>query len=194
MAHFLPQDVRMRLTAAFSHGSSTKLDIPGYHKSAVLVPLIFDSDVVQLLLTKRTDLVETHKGQIAFPGGMVDEGDLDIVHTALRETEEELGISAAGIETVGILDDMFTPSGFIISPVVGVLRGQPSLRINRMEVAETFQVPFGFFAESGSGRFEMREVLGRKREVWFYEYGTHVIWGATAMIIRELLKKIGLLN
>ena len=194
MEYFTPLEIRTRLAAAFAGVSRNELSAPGFHKSAVLVPLMLLQETSDLLLTKRTDTVETHKGQIAFPGGMVDNDDRDIVHTALRETEEELGIPAGKIETVGILDDLSTPSGYIISPVVGILDRLPILHLNPREVDVAFPVPLRFFADAGNGRCEMREVLGEKRELWFYEYGTHMIWGATAMIIRALLKRIGMLQ
>jgi len=194
MDHFAPLEIRARLASAFAGGSRNELSAPGFHKSAVLVPLVLLEETSELLLTKRTDAVETHKGQVAFPGGMVDNEDRDILHTALRETQEELGIPAGRIETVGILDDLSTPSGFIITPVVGVLDELPILHLNPREVDVAFLVPLRFFADAGTGRSEMREVLGEKRELWFYEYGTHMIWGATAMIIRALLKRIGMLQ
>jgi 8-oxo-dGTP pyrophosphatase MutT (NUDIX family) len=172
-------------------GERNVLAIDGFRRAGVLVPLILGAGGADLLFTKRTDHVESHKGQISFPGGMVEEGDADIVHTALREAEEELGIRAKHIEVKGILDDLAVPSGFIITPVVGILDALPLLTPNPLEVAEAFTVPFAFFCNPANGRSESREYRGGRREVWFYEHGEHTIWGATAMIVRSLLTSLG---
>ena len=156
------------------------------------MPVILNPEGSDLLFTRRTDRVETHKGQISFPGGMADEGDRDIVHTALREADEELGIGAPLVDIRGMLDDLAVPSGFIITPVVGVLKELPPLTPNSYEVAEAFTVPFEFFCNPANGRSEFREFRGGKREVWFYQHGEHNIWGATAMIVRSLILKMGL--
>ena len=175
-------------------GDRNVLAAEGFRRAGVLVPLILGEGGADLLFTRRTDHVETHKGQISFPGGMVDEVDADIVHTALREAEEELGIGADLIDVRGILDDHAVPSGFIITPVVGILDALPLLRPNPQEVAEAFTVPFGFFCNPANGRSELREYRGERREVWFYEHGEHIIWGATAMIVRSLLLTLGVLE
>ena len=175
-------------------GDRNVLVVEGFRRAGVLVPLILGAGGADLLFTRRTDHVETHKGQISFPGGTVDEGDADIVHTALREAEEELGIGANLIDIRGILDDHAVPSGFIITPVVGILDALPLLTPNPQEVAEAFTVPFGFFCIPTIGRSELREYRGGRREVWFYELGEHIIWGATAMIVRSLLLTLGVLK
>jgi 8-oxo-dGTP pyrophosphatase MutT (NUDIX family) len=123
---------------------------------------------------------------------MTDRSDAGIVHTALREAKEELGIGAELVEVRGLLDDLAVPSGFIITPVVGILRGLPPLVPNPQEVAEAFTVPLVFFRDPASGRSELRDFQGGKREVWFYQHGEHNIWGATAMIVRSLMLKMGL--
>ena len=171
----------------------TRIEIPPeqYHdfvRAAVLIPLFPENNELSVLLTVRTHEVETHKGQISFPGGLRDATDRDAVHTALRETEEELGISPNGIEVLGMLDDLSTPTGFIITPFVGHLPNRPRLRLNASEVAETFSVPLSFFLEDKNARWEMRERNGFQMKVWFYQYGKYLIWGATAAIIRNLLK------
>ncbi|MBM2846921.1 MAG: hypothetical protein HW407_2233 [Bacteroidetes bacterium] len=181
------------LRSALQAKVSKMMHVDGFHRAGVLVPIVWTGSAHEFLLTKRTETVEAHKGQISFPGGMMDAGDQDIVHTALREASEELGIPEAAVHVLGTLDDFPTPSGFVITPVVGLIGALPALRLNRDEVAEAFQVPLAFFIKPGSGRTELREFRGAQHEVWFYEHKTHVIWGATAMIIRSLLKTLGLL-
>jgi len=158
----------------------------GFTPAAVLIPLVLRAGTVDLLLTRRTEDVETHKGQIAFPGGMVDGGDVNRQHTALRETEEELGIAPAHVEVLGMLENLLTPTGFIITPVVGIVGQLPVMKPNPREVAEVFTVPLPFFGNPENGRREWRSTPLGEREVWFYEYEGKVIWGATAAMIRNL--------
>ncbi len=162
-------------------------DGPPLIAAAVLLPVVCAGHEPSLLLTRRTDTVETHKGQIAFPGGMVDETDRDRVHTAVREAEEELGIPPGAVETIGMLDDLSTPTGFTITPVVGLLRTLPALRLSQAEVAEAFTVPLSFFADPANAERELRVFRGVTREVWTYRYEGRVIWGATGTIIHRFM-------
>ena len=159
----------------------------GLTEAAVLVPVVRDGETLSLILTRRTDSVETHKGQISFPGGIVDAGDRDMVHTALREAEEELGILPSAVETIGMLDDLSTPTGFCITPVVGLLQAMPPICPNPDEVAETFTVPLEFFADAANAHKEIRTFDGRSREVWTYVYDGRIIWGATGTIIHRMM-------
>ncbi|HUI65442.1 MAG TPA: CoA pyrophosphatase [Bacteroidota bacterium] len=170
------------------------VEMDGFHRAGVLVALIPTEDGADLLLTKRTDHVETHKGQIALPGGMADEADQNIVATALRETREELGIPAGRVQVKGLLDDLSVPPHFIVTPVVGLLASLPPLSVNSEEVAEVFTVPLAFFCDPANGSTQEREFRGQKRQVWFFQYGEHLIWGATALVVRSLLHRIGLLE
>lgn len=179
-------DIRSRLAGYARHAACPHGDGPGLIHAAVLVPLYPEENSLHILLTRRTDTVETHKGQIAFPGGIVDPGDRDRVHTALRETEEELGIDPGAIETIGILDDLATPTGFCITPVVGVLAARPAMRPNTEEVADVFTVPLSFFLEPSHAERSVRETPGGRREIWTYRYCGREIWGATAAIIRGM--------
>lgn len=167
-----------------------EIRIEGFRRAGVLVPLLVGSRGVDLLLTRRTDDVETHKGQISFPGGGVEDTDHTIIHTALREAEEEIGLEPSAVTPVGLLNDHVTPTGFVITPVVGVMNVPPLLQLNPCEVAEILQIPLSFFAETKRVRQEQRLFRGRTHDVWFYDTGTHVIWGATAAIIRVLLQRL----
>ena len=183
-------DVRQKLQQRLSNVQREKLSGGGFLQAAVLVPLIRTGKGVDLLFTKRTDSVETHKGQISFPGGVVDQEDRDPVHTALREAQEEIGLNAGEVETLGLLDDLATPTGFIITPVVGFLQQWPVLVVNEAEVAEVFSVPLEFFAGERHAERELRIVHGKAHQVWVYKRDDHVIWGATAVIIRSLLRRL----
>ena len=179
-----PQGIRQVLSGSVRR----TLPLPvGFQRAAVLVPIEFRSAGPELLFTRRTETVETHKGQVSFPGGAVDKEDAGPVQTALREMEEEVGIDAQWVDVLGLLDDMETPTGFVITPVVGELRSGASILPNASEVAEVFRVPLGFFDDPRNGRKEFRMVRGIAREVWHYEAGAHTIWGATAAIVRSLI-------
>lgn len=164
-------------------------EVAGYRRAAVLLLLCPSPDGPVVILTVRTEEVETHKGQISFPGGIVEAGDRDAVHTALREAEEEIGVRQEDLIVAGLLDDHVTPTGFVITPVVAVCRRSPGLRPEPREVAEILVVPLQFLADPGKVRTEERIVRGERHPVHFYDYGRHVIWGATAAIIREFLRR-----
>lgn len=183
----LTQITKDMVRSALNVAARKALSQEGFQRAGVLVPLVFTPGGVELLFTKRTEHVETHKGQISFPGGVTQEEDRDIVATAIREANEEVGIHKDDLEVVGLLSDLATPSGFVITPVVAFLRPAVALTLNWAEVAEVFHVPLLFFAEPGKARQEFRQVRGESREVWSYDTGSHTIWGATAVIVRSLL-------
>jgi 8-oxo-dGTP pyrophosphatase MutT (NUDIX family) len=158
-------------------------EFPLYKRAAILIALVPRNNELSLLLTVRTDEVETHKGQVSCPGGMRDKSDNDLAQTALRETEEELGIPRENFEILGMSDDQATPTNFIITPVVGYLREYPKMRISRNEVAEVFDVPLSVFLEKRHASTGKREFQGKQYDVWYFNYGKHLIWGATAMIL-----------
>ncbi len=162
----------------------------GLRRAAVLVPVVMTDAGPHLLFTKRTESVETHKGQISFPGGTMDSTDASEVDTALREFEEELGVSGMTVDILGRLDDVSTPSGFLITPVVGMVSPPPSLRPNPEEVAEVFMIPLNLFFNPESWRVERRQRQGQYRDVWFFDAGKHTVWGATALMVRDLVRRL----
>jgi 8-oxo-dGTP pyrophosphatase MutT (NUDIX family) len=160
---------------------------PGLRRAAVLLPLVAASGGAALILTKRTDLVEHHKGQISFPGGALEEGErpLDAV---LRETYEEIGIPPADIIMLGRLDDEVMPvSGFLVTPFVGLVPHPYRLRVNPHEVQAVLQVPLRVLLNPQNVRTEQWEQTGRDAIVYFYTAGDQVIWGFTARIIARFL-------
>lgn len=157
-------------------------------RAAVLVPLYRADGETFLLLTRRTQMVEHHKGQIAFPGGAADEGE-DLLQTALRETYEEIGISPAQVEILGRLPDTeVTVSGFRVTPYVGVVPHPYPFRLNVEEIEDLVPVPLAVFRDPANLRVEQREVApGRRGTVYYYTYEGQTIWGATARIIKDLV-------
>ncbi|MBN1448329.1 MAG: CoA pyrophosphatase [Bacteroidetes bacterium] len=165
----------------------------GFRRAAVLLPLYAREGEWQLLLTRRTAHLPHHQGQIAFPGGSVDTGE-DCISAALREAQEEIALDPLQVDILGCHDDIWTPTGFIMSPVVGVLASLNGLHPNPVEVSRIFTVPLLFFAQEGNAESQTLVHDGVRRTVHFYRYAGETIWGATALIIRNFLLFMGLLT
>jgi 8-oxo-dGTP pyrophosphatase MutT (NUDIX family) len=134
-----------------------ELGAPGLRKAAVLVLLYPKARELHVLLTRRTEDVEHHKGQISFPGGSVDEEDADLIDTALRESEEEVGLPKLAPQILGMFDEYETPSGFAITPVIAYADALPPLNHNMEEVAEILEVPLSVFLDVHNERVEKRK-------------------------------------
>ena len=150
--------------------------------SAVLIPLFYSQGQYHVLFTERSDEVIFHKGQVCFPGGTQEPSDSSLLQTALRESEEEIGLETKNIEILGELDDMLTfVTDYVISPFVAFISLPQSLKTNGREVKGTFSVPLSFLMNEANF----------KQDSYAYEYEGHIIWGATARILRQF---IGLLK
>lgn len=158
--------------------------------SAVLIPLLEKNDRLSVLLTERAEDLTHHAGQISFPGGAMEPGDRDLVETALREAEEEIGIVRRTVEIIGYLAPLPTVSGYAVTPIVGLLPENPKLKLDRREVAATFEVPLDFLLDRGNQQHSVREVNGFDVPVITFEYDRWRIWGATAAMIAELQSKL----
>jgi 8-oxo-dGTP pyrophosphatase MutT (NUDIX family) len=165
----------------------------GYRHAAVLIPLVAADHDWEIVLTRRNRELPHHRGQIAFPGGSTDEGE-DCMQTALREAAEEIGLDPGIVHVLGCHDDIWTPSGFVISPVVGVLGSTDGLRPNPAEVSRLFTVPLSFFADESNAHRQTMRHDGIDREVFFYQWDGETIWGATALMLRNLLGLLGMID
>jgi len=159
--------------------------------AAVLVPVVVRPDALAVLLTRRTDHLHHHPGQISFPGGRVEEADLSPVMTALRETEEEIGLDPDRIELLGELPEYFTGTGFRVTPVVGLVHPPFELKLDSFEVAEAFEVPLSHFLNPANHQRHSMEYQGRMRQYYAMPYGDYFIWGATAGILVSLYRFLG---
>jgi len=193
------EDISLKLHAAIvAAGPSTdgyaEIDLTDDTRlkcAAVLVPLIWDANEWHLLFTRRTEKVESHKGQVSFPGGGCDEGETTPEETALREAEEELGINAAQVVVLGRLTNMITISSFRVTPVVGVLKWPTVLRVGQDEVDRVFTIPLNWLADSRN-RWEFT-MPGRKRFlIAYHPYDGELLWGATARMTVDFLKVLDL--
>ncbi len=156
--------------------------------AAVLVPLVERADGLQVLLTRRTDHLHDHPGQISFPGGRVEPEDSDAVATALREAEEEVGLRPEQVELAGYLPPHAVVTGFAITPVVGIVTADIELELDRFEVAEAFEVPLAFFLEPANWRRHERIVRGQRLQLAEFHFEQRRIWGATAQILESFIK------
>ena len=161
----------------------------GLRDAAVLIPLI-EREQWYVLLTKRTDHLHHHPGQVSFPGGRADKIDESPLHTALRETEEEVGISADLIDIAGIIEPYLTVTDFNVIPIVGFVKPTFSLNIDEFEVAEVFEVPLSILAEPSN--YQQKEIFweGKNRQFWELMYNDYQIWGATASMLYAFASRL----
>ena len=170
----LPNDLRERF--------------PTLRRAAVLVPIVDRPEGLTVLLTQRTAHLNNHAGQISFPGGSADELDSSAIETALRETEEEIGLARRHIEIVGVLPDHITASSYLVTPVIGLVTPPFQLVAESNEVAEIFEVPLAFLMNGANHQrmsFELPQGAGR-RSFYAMPYERFFIWGATAGMLRNL--------
>ncbi len=158
--------------------------------AAVLVPIVKYTDRLNLILTTRSAHLSSHPGQVAFPGGKVENDDATIIDTALRETEEEVGILRKNIEILGYLDSYQTATGFRILPIVGIIEEGYSYNIDRNEVEDLFEVPLNFLMSPENHKKESLFWRNKDRHFYSMPYEDRNIWGATAGIIRNLYERL----
>lgn len=162
----------------------------GLRDAAVLIPVVDHGDEASVILTKRAEKLRSHSGQIAFPGGRLDPTDPTPEDAALRETEEEIGLTADYIEIVGRMPDYVSGSGFRIVPVLSVVRPGFLLTLNQDEVDDAFEVPLGFLMNPANHNRESRVWQDKERFFYTMPFDDRYIWGVTAGIIRTLYERL----
>jgi 8-oxo-dGTP pyrophosphatase MutT (NUDIX family) len=160
----------------------------GLAPSGVTVPLFDRDGVTHVLFTLRTDKVKHHKGQISFPGGASESCDESIIETAIRETVEEVGIPRRHMHVLGPIDDTVTVSDFHVTPIVVRVDWPFPTDVCADEIASLIEVPIAALLAPGTPRIETWEQGDERVKMYFYDYGEHVIWGATARILRQFLE------
>lgn len=185
-------DVVRRVRECFRQGppgeSIVELGAPPAERhiaAAVLVPLVVREEV-SVLLTRRSEHLHHHPGQICFPGGRIEAGDASPTMAAIREAEEEVGLRPDRLEILGALPEYFSRTGFRVTPVVALVHPPFELQLDAFEVAESFEVPFGFLMDPANHRQTDTEYQGRPRRVYSMPYGERDIWGTTAAILVSL--------
>jgi 8-oxo-dGTP pyrophosphatase MutT (NUDIX family) len=174
--------VKQQILDILGHHEKKKITSQSLKASAVLIPIFCNQGQYHVLFTERSDEVNSHKGQVCFPGGTQEPSDSSLLQTALREINEEIGLEANSIEILGELDDTLTfVTHYVISPFVAFIPTPSALKTNGREVKGTFSVPLSFLMDEANF----------KQDSQSYEYEGHIIWGATARILRQF---ISLLN
>jgi 8-oxo-dGTP pyrophosphatase MutT (NUDIX family) len=179
------EEVRERLTRRVRVALEFR---EGFRRAGVLIPLFVREAGLWIVLTRRTESVEHHRGQISFPGGAEEPGDQTLWHTALRESDEELGIRPEDALALGRLSPLETVTNFYVEPFVAAIPQPYVFRPAEAEIAEVLEVPVAALLDPAV--LEMRRLPDREDPVLFYHYGEQVIWGATARIVAELLEAL----
>lgn len=166
------------------------MERPTARAAAVLVPVVDRPEGASVVLTVRAETLRKHAGQIAFPGGTIDPTDVSAEAAALREAEEEIGLTPDFVEVVGRLPSYSTGSGFRITPVLSVVRPGFHICPSPHEVADVFEVPLGFLMDSANHARATREFGGHTRHFYVIPFGERRIWGITAGILRTLYERL----
>ena len=166
------------------------MGITEFRDAAVLIGLVRRETALNVLLTVRAEDMRSHAGQVSFPGGRVDDGDLSVVHAALRELSEETGIERAGVRPFGVLPPLATVSGYQVVPVVAEITSDYQVTLNPREVAEVFEAPLEWLLDSSNLEYFEFGAGGQVRQIPQYlvhaDHAPHRIWGATAMMLQSL--------
>ncbi len=155
-------------------------------EAAVLIPIVVRPEGLTVLLTRRTEHLSNHPGQISFPGGRTEADDADAEQAALRETQEEIGLLPERIRLLGRLDDYITRTGFVVTPVVGLVTPPFELELDAFEVDEAFEVPLAFLVDPHSRQRHSHMLHGKERFFYAMPYVDYFIWGATAGMLVNL--------
>ncbi len=175
-----------RLRSVVGNRPALNIDAPQYRRACVLIALVRGNSNWSILFSRRSPNLAAHSGQIAFPGGAVEEGET-LEAAATREAEEEVGIPSAHVELIGRLDDVITNSGFLVAPFVGIIHERTDYVLQEAEVDEVFEVPVDALLRPSQP--EVRYVAFRTRQypAYFYRYEQYEIWGLTGRILKGFL-------
>jgi len=191
---FIRTKLREAIESAPSSDGYAEIDLTDETRlkcAAVLIPLLWQDNEWHLLFTRRTDKVESHKGQVSFPGGACDEGETTPEETALREANEEIGIDPQKVRVLGKIMNMITITSFRVTPVVGVIEWPAVLHLGKDEVERVFTIPLNWLAEK-SNRWEFSMPGSNRSLIVYHPYDGELLWGATARMTIDFLKVLDL--
>ncbi len=188
----LPGSLKDGIAHILRQRTPHRADRPDFRLAAVLLPLYENEVGPHLVLTKRTDLVPTHKGEVSFPGGGFEEADGDLLTTALREAREEIGLDPKDVEVIGTLDDTATvTSRHVVRPFVGFVPHPYPYRLDPFEIERLIHLPISSLLRGAPFREEIWEREGRPVTVFFYEHNRDTVWGLTARILKQFVDVVG---
>ena len=180
--------MRQKLRQVLANREVGRISDASRQLSAVLVPIFYKQGEYYLLLTRRTQRVKDHKGQISFPGGAYQAEDGSLLNTALRESSEEIGLVADKVDILGALDDTITQtSNYVITPFVAVIPWPYQFKVNTEETEEIIEVPISALMDKNCLLEEIEVISGQAETYYSYHYRGMVIWGATARILHQFL-------
>ncbi|HEY8182741.1 MAG TPA: CoA pyrophosphatase [Thermoanaerobaculia bacterium] len=175
-----------RLRQILGRRPAIEITAPEYRRACVLVPIVRVHDAWSILFSRRSANLAAHSGQIAFPGGAVEEGEA-LEAAAIREAEEEVGIHRGAVELIGRLDDVTTNSGFLVAPFVGVIQERIDYVLQEAEVTEVFEVPIEALLDIAQPEVRFVPFRERKYPAYFYRYRDYEIWGLTGRMLKAFL-------
>lgn len=186
--HFARGPIRTPLTAGDGWLWRPAAEI---RTAAVMVPVVVREGELRVLFTVRADHLYDHAGQISFPGGRTDPGDATVFDTALRESNEEIGLPRERVEVLGTLSEYITVTGYRVTPVIGLIGAPPPLTLDAFEVADVFEVPLAFLLDPSNHQCNTVIHRGRERHYYAIPFGAHYIWGATAGMLMNFCRHLG---
>ncbi|MEI6289514.1 MAG: CoA pyrophosphatase [Chloroflexota bacterium] len=197
MYSFLTEDEIIKRILLTDHQSFHEEPFPQFsgkppRPAAVLLPLTMVDGDWQVLFTRRTDIVEHHKGQVSFPGGAADPDDAGIEDTALREADEEIGLSRTDVRILGKLGEMLTVTNFYITPIVGVFDWPYAFKVHTIEVGRVFTLPLKWLSDRDNWQEFIRKETQRP-VITYSPYDGELLWGVTARITVEFIRTLGFL-
>lgn len=175
-----------RLRELLTRTPAVAIEAPQFKRACVLIPIVRQADGWCILFSRRSELLAAHRGQVAFPGGGVEEGE-ELAAAAIREAQEEVGIPADRVELIGRLDDVVTNSGFLVAPFVGVIAEPIEYVLQETEVAEVFEVPVEALLHPDNPEVRYVPFRNRHYPAYFYTYGDYEIWGLTGRMLKAML-------
>ena len=193
-----PEWIRARLQARHDPGAlngdhivtGLKAHPQATQPASVLLPLVVHQTGLTVLLTQRTEHLAHHAGQVSFPGGRAEAHDSGPIATALREAQEEIGLQPEQVEILGQLERYQTVTGFMVTPIVGLVRSPLDLQPDPFEVQQVFEVPLDFVMERSNHQRHCRVFRGQRRYYYALPYGEHYIWGATAAMLVSFVQAV----
>jgi mutator protein MutT len=175
-----------RLRVILRNRPAVEIHAPQHRRACVLIPLIRNGGGWSILFTRRSEHLAAHSGQIAFPGGSVEQGET-LERAAMREAEEEVGIPSQHVELIGRLDDVITHSGFLVAPFAGVIHEPIDYVMQEAEVVEVFEVPVEALLDVSNPEVRYVPFRNKQYPAYFYRHGPHEIWGLTGRMLKAFL-------